>query len=534
MKKKVLSILLAAMMVAATTGCGADSGSQSSQSVSTPATSQNTESTAASDSGSAPYQLDSITFVVDGTFNASVDAGQADFIKQWEDAVGIKLKINQLDHSSYTDGVGRLFAGGDYPDVILLNASMYAEYAKTGLLWDMTEAYENAAFQERMLIPEVNESIRIDGKQYGLATGLGGGCVSYVKKAWLDAVGIDESTITDWDSFYNMLKAFTTQDPDGNGKNDTYGVAAAGFVGTDAPYTNYLPQFWQDSYPSFTSDENGVWYDGFNTDATKAALTRLQQAYADGVIDPESLTMGTKDVREKWWSSNQAGSFGVFTYWAGYWNDNLVNNMEKNGIDSGLVRLAPIEGMSGYLNREAPVYCIIDDGDGDDSREQAIFDAFFETMLDGDTVQTLWVYGAEDVHWSTHAETIVTGEGETEKTYEYPEGEFHLKKNPIDPNSLWKKNAIDPSSMICSFTNGYETATDLTQECNAFFAANSIDAPRSASCDAITNYGGSINDIKNKVISEVIVNGGSVDEWMQYYEKESADMVQEILSELNQ
>ena len=133
-----------------------------------------------------------------------------------------------------------------------------------------------------------------------------------------------------------MLKAFTEQDPDGNGKNDTYGVAAAGFIGSEAPYTNYLPQFWQNAYPSFTYDENGVWYDGFNTQETKDALLRLQQAYADGVIDPESLTMGTKDVREKWWSSDQSGSFGAFTYWSGYWNDNLVNNMDKNGVDSGL------------------------------------------------------------------------------------------------------------------------------------------------------------------------------------------------------
>ena len=55
--------------------------------------------------------------------------------------------------------------------------------------------------------------------------------------------------------------------------------------------------------------------------------------------------------------------------------------MDKNGVDSGLARLAPIAEMDGYLNRESPVYCIIDDGDGDDSREQAIFDAVFETMF---------------------------------------------------------------------------------------------------------------------------------------------------------
>ena len=141
-------------------------------------------------------------------------------------------------------------------------------------------------------------------------------------------------------------------------------------------------------------------------------------------------------------------------------------------------------------------------------------------MFDGGTVQTLWVYGAEGYHWSTEAETIVTGEGtDNAKTYEYKDGEFHLRLNPSDPSALWKKNAIDPSSMICSLENGFESAT--------------VDAPHSASCDGITNYGGTINDAKNVVIAEVVVKGGDVDAAMDNYVKTTQDMVDEILGQLN-
>lgn len=447
-------------MIAAMTGCGNEATTQSKETTTSTENTSVEKSTSSETASEEAYKLDSITLVVDGTFNASLDAGQEELIKQWEDAVGIDLTINQLDHSSYTDGVGRLFASGDYPDVILLNAGQYAEYAKTGLLWDMTEAYDNADFQSRVTLPEVNLNRRINGKQYGIATGLGGGCITYVKKAWLDAVGMKAEDIKDWDSYYAMLKAFATQ-------------------------------------------------------------------------NPESLTIQTKSLREKWWSMNQAGSFGAFTYWAGYWNDNLVNTMDKNGIDSELVRLEPIAEMDGYMNRESPVYCIIDDGDSNDAREQAIFDAFFETMFDGDRVQMLWVYGAEDVHWSTHAESFTTGEGDSLKEYNYEEGEFHLKLNPADPSAVWKKNAIDPSSMIASMTNGYETATDLTKECNAFFSENCVDCPKSASSEALSNCNGTLMDLKNEVIAEVVVNGKDVDEWMNYYAEQSADMVNEILSELN-
>lgn len=538
MKKKLLSAFLTVSMIAAMTGCGSDeNASAPTGSASQTGSAALAGSTAAGTSAAGDeeaYQLDSITLVVDGTFNASLDAGQEEFIEQWEDAVGIDLVINQLDHASYIDSVGRLFASGDYPDVILLRADMYAEYVKTGLLWDMTEAYNNSDFKTRVTMPEVEENVQIGGKQYGIAVQLGGGCVSYVKKAWLDAVNIDPSTVTDWDSYYAMLTAFAKEDPDGNGKNDTYGVAAAGFISSEAPYTNYLPEFWQNAYPYFKCDENGVWYDGFDTEETKAALLRLQQAYADGVIDPETLTASTKDVREKFWSSSQDGSFGVFTYWAGYWNDNIVENLSKNGVDTELVRLAPIAEMDGYLNRQSFVYCIIDDGDGNDDREQAIFDAFFETMFDGGTVQTLWVYGAEGLHWSTEAETVVVGEGEKATSTEYAAGEFHTRIHPATNAELWKKNAMDPSSMVVPLTNGFETATDLTKECNTFFAANCVDAPSTPSCDALTENGGTISDVKGKVISEVVVNGGDVEEWMTYYEEQTADMVAQVLDELNQ
>ena len=60
-----------------------------------------------------------------------------------------------------------------------------------------------------------------------------------------------------------MLDAFSNGDPDGDGINgNTIGVSAAGFVGNEAPYTNYLPEFYQDAYPSFYQGEDGVWRDG--------------------------------------------------------------------------------------------------------------------------------------------------------------------------------------------------------------------------------------------------------------------------------
>ncbi len=545
MKKKLLSVLLTAAMVASLVGCGGgaeEAPAETTEKTETTATettekAETTETTETTEQAEAePYKLDKLVMVVNGTLTATVDNGQAEFEKQWEDAVGVDLEIQQLDHSGYVDAVGRLFAGGDYPDVIIMSADMYAQYAPTGLLWDMTEAYENADFQARMTLPTINEGLKRDGKLYGFAPTYGNGCVTYVKKAWLDACGINADDIKTYDDYYAMLKKFHDEDPDGNGTNgDTYGVVAAGFIGNEAPYINYLPEFWQDAYPALVQDESGAWIDGFQTDATKAALLRLQQAYADGCIDPESLTASTKIAREKWFSNDQTGSSGAFTYWAGTWYQNLTDSLVKNEVDSELVQLPPIAEVGKYINREAPVWCIIDDGDGDNAREQAVFDAFIETMMDGDVVQTLWTYGAEDVHWSIHAEEFTTNpdDPEKKKDYKYEEGQFHLKQSPNDPNTVWKKNHLDDALVVCPLTNGYKDQSELAAAGNKFFTENCKDAPISPVSETYTNESGTIYDAKLAVITEVVVNGGDVDAAMETYVSTVGSIIDQCLAELN-
>lgn len=542
MKKKVLSVLLASAMVASLAACGGnDTPASDSSAVAGTSAAASSETQQAE---AEPYNLTEIKCVVNGTLTATEDNGQADFVAQWEEAVGeklghdIKLSITQLDHSGYVDAVGRLFVSGDLPDVMIMSAEMFKQYAPTGLLWDMADAYDNAEFQSRLNLTAINEGLKdSEGHLYGFAPAYGNGCVTYVKQSWLDALGINIDDIKTFDDYYDMLVRFHNEDPDGNGVNgDTYGTIAAGYIGTEAPWINYLPEFWQDAYPSLVQGDDGVWYDGFQTDETKAAIERIKQGVADGAIDPDTLTASTKIAREKWFSNNQTGSEGTFTYWAGTWYQTLTDNFVKNGVDTELVQLPPIAEVGAYINREAPVWVIIDDGDGDNSREQAIFDAFIDTMLDGDRVQTLWTYGAEDVHWSIHAEEFTTNPGtDKAKDYSYEEGQFHLKPSPNDPNSVWKKNAMDPALVVSPLTNGYSDASELAVAGNEFFTANCVDAPLSPSCDAWTEYSGEIMAARTEAISKVVRtdNPLTVDQAMDEYVTAVGAYVDEALSQLN-
>ena len=558
MKKKLVSLVLCtAMAAAALAGCGGGGSTASTSTGGSTGGSAASTSTGGETTADGDYVLSTLNIIVDGTITATVDAGQAEFVAQWEKAVSeklghdIKLNITQLDHSDYSGTVSRTLTTGQpgdagYPDALIMSASMLRQYQNTGLLWNLADAYDNAEFQSRITLPNVNLNMRTaDGAQYGFAPTYGNGCVTYIKQGWLDAVGKKVEDIKTFDDYYALLKDFTEKDPDGNGSAGTYGVIAAGFVKSDeAPYINYMPEFWQGAYPNFYKNKEGVWVDGFAEDATAGALARLNQGYKDGIIDPDTEEAGTKQAREKFFSNDQTTSEGVFTYWAGTWLRTLTDNLEKNevktqaGDPESLVQLPPIKEIQdtwgGYLNREAPVWVITDDGDGNDAREQAIFDALFDTMLDGDVVQTLWTYGAEGVHWSTEAEEFVTNPGtDKEKTYSYADGEFHLKQSPNDPNTVWKKNHLDSVLVIAPLTNGFVADDPLITEGNKFFTENCVDAPAAASCDTLTEYEADIANLKKQLVNQAVVGEITPEEAVQQYKDQFGDISATICEELN-
>lgn len=547
MKKKLLAILLTSAMVASLTACGGTDAASTTTTDTASTTEQTTEASSTEAEAASEYELTDLYITVDGTLTANVDSGQDAFIEQWEAAVSeklghaIKLHINQPEHSGYSNNVSQLLTTGEvgdgmYPDALIMSATMFKQYQTTGILWDMAEAYDNAEFQSRITLPSINENLKTkSGELYGFAPTYGNGCVTYVKQSWLDAAGLKIDDIKTFDDYYNMLKAFT--------KDGQTGVIAAGFGKMDeAPYINYMPEFWQGAYPAIYQ-KDGQWVDGFQEQATIDALTRLAQGYADGVIDKDTEEASTKTAREKWFSNDQTTSEGVFTYWAGTWLRTLTTNLDKNEVDTELgddrlVQLAPIKEIQdtwgGYLNREAPVWVITDDGDGDNSREQAIFDALIETMLDGDRVQTLWTYGAEDVHWSIHAEEFKTNEGtDKEKAYSYEEGQFHLKQAPNDPNSVWKKNHLDAVLVIAPLTNGFVDNDELVQKGNKFFTENCVDAPQSPSSEILAEVESDLATDKTTLMNKVVAGEMTAEAAIEEYKATWGDKVEEILADLN-
>ena len=473
---------------------------------------------------------DKISIFIDGTV-VTAENGQADFEKRWEELAEqrfgkhVDLVITQPDHAAYFDNLQQAFADPEtWPDVCIMPTTYYSAYAAEGALWDMTDAWEASETKNsgRFHGDNTIEMLKIDGRLYGFSPAIGNGSVTYIKKAWLDAVGI-EKVPTNWAEYTAMLDAFVNNDPDGDGQNDTYGLSAAGFIGPEAPYVNYLPEFYWDAYPSFYQDDEGVWHDGFTEEAMKGALERLHEGYEKKWLDPTTLTNGTSDVRNKFYDD----TLGVFTYWAAKWATNLKTNLESNGHDGELIPIPPLAEAEPYFDRMPPAWCITEAADN----PEGIFKVFIDTMLDGGDFQLLWTYGAQGWHWDTKAETVL---GVT-----YEEGQFHMLENPNSPGTLYPANHIDPVLSLADFADpSYDHRADVVQPesiaSEELFQQYSRAAQLVPTTEAMSNYNADLTTLKNTLIANVTMGELTYEQAMEKFEKDGgADWSKQIVDSLN-
>ncbi|HIX15906.1 MAG TPA: extracellular solute-binding protein [Candidatus Hungatella pullicola] len=465
-----------------------------------------------------------ITFMVDGTLVTKAN-GQEEWVERWEELMGIDLEIIQPDHTAYYDVLGQTMASGqdNWPDVMITTSQYYTNYAKEGVLWDMTEAWENSDVKKsgRVINDNVVNSLYIGDQLYGIPTGPGMGCITYIKKAWLDNVGLDVPT--NYEEYIEVLDAFTNGDPDGNGiDGDTFGVSAAGFINAEAPYIQYLPEFWQDAYPTFYQKEDGTWADGFTEDSMKEAIKRLREAYEAGYIEKETLTNATSDCRNKFFEDK----FGVFTYWPGSWQKRLSEGLETNGHDGELVPIKPIAEVGAYIDRTPVALCITSACEN----PEGVFKYFLESALDGGAVQELWTYGVEGVHWSKEAEEVC---GIT-----YEEGQFHMLESRDAPGTQYTKAFFAGDNPFVRFEEGKDIGEgsfdSMILESNELFNANSRPAQLPVSTDEMAQYNGDLTTLKYSIIADCVTQGVSVEEGMKRFEEEGGTQwSQMIVDSLN-
>ncbi|MFN7249343.1 MAG: extracellular solute-binding protein [Anaerobacillus sp.] len=142
-----------------------------------------------------------------------------------EAATNTKLNIHFIPDANYNERLNTAFASGTLPMVVPMNFQMFSQYKdaiREGQFWEIgpyLSEFENLS----KLKKETLENKKVDGKFYSLYLGrpLSRQGIIY-RKDWAENLGI--STPTNTRELFEMAKAFTEEDPNRSGKNDTIGI----------------------------------------------------------------------------------------------------------------------------------------------------------------------------------------------------------------------------------------------------------------------------------------------------------------------
>ncbi|GAA4062578.1 extracellular solute-binding protein [Amphibacillus indicireducens] len=224
----------------------------------------------------------------------------------YHDILGININYDWIAESAfYHQRLANDLASGRLPDIIRVDALQMRQLANAGLIQELSGVYNTYAtpFTKEVLSQEMIDPIEaamIDQKLMGIPdvdSSLDAMQYLWIRQDWLDNLNIEPpETMAD---VLAISEAFTHNDPDQNGENDTFGLAVSdywwnnvtGLVGFMAGFEAY-PNIW------LKDDDGTLVYGGIQPEV-KEALSVLREMYIDGQIDPEFMFKDGEKVKEQ-------------------------------------------------------------------------------------------------------------------------------------------------------------------------------------------------------------------------------------------
>jgi len=164
-----------------------------------------------------------------------------------------------------------------------------------------------------------------------------------LRKDWLDKLGLKAPTTVE--EFVDVARAFTFDDPDGNGVDDTFGFGGSKGAG-GAEYRAFYPIFAAyGAFPdSFQIVDGKIRY-AATLPGIKDALIVLRDMYAEGIMDPSVITGNEFDTEVF-----STGNVGMFYRFISFFNpgDYRTMSFSSNNPEGELMQIAPIKGPDGF------------------------------------------------------------------------------------------------------------------------------------------------------------------------------------------
>ena len=267
-----------------------------------------------------------------------------------KDKLKINLKLTNLP-SSQTDQdtkINAAAAANTLPDLFMVSNEVFQNLVPQKVLADVSTMYKMMPNRTAKLYDKDARAFTTVGKKsYALAQP--GSIVRnegvLIRKDWLDKLGLKVPKTTD--EYLAVMKAFTEKDPDGNGKNDTYGYGA--FIETSSTNEG-LGRRLDPIFGAFgvagTWDLSSAKTAGLNIYKPEyyEAMEFVKKMYDSGVIDPNWLSYKKDDFRGAW----KQGRFGIMREQnAAYANEGNYKPFDNNFPEGEWIVIDPPVGPKG-------------------------------------------------------------------------------------------------------------------------------------------------------------------------------------------
>lgn len=306
-KTSVLSVCLLLVLIMTTTAaCGSSSGNNT--------TAQSTSAAASSSSSTGTSAPEKITLTLMAESNAAQGPWQdMELFKELEKLTNIHMEFDVIS-DGFVEKKNLALASGELPDIFYYSLSMDDEesYGPQGYLLPLNGLIDSdgpnikAAMEK---YPEMRKSMTAtDGNIYALGnytyTMTQGSYKMFINKPWLEKLGLTMPQTTD--EFYNVLKAFKENDP--NGDKQANEIPMSVYTGDRTHSNPWLNGYLMTAFGyNYGYDENSTLVcvrDGkvvfpATTDGYKAFLQFLNKLYKEQLLDNSMFSQTAEEYTAK-------------------------------------------------------------------------------------------------------------------------------------------------------------------------------------------------------------------------------------------
>jgi len=248
-----------------------------------------------------------------GFFEGDMDMNDNEWSRFYQDAFPeYDIVWNIVPSAGYAERKNLIMASRDMPDIIASTQNDIVVWADQGLIQPLDDVIaEHIPLWDGIVTPLNSHEFGLYRDQMWAFTSplnaKHNGPAPYIRQDWLDNLGLDMPTTPE--ELLRVAEAFTFQDPNRSGKDDTWGMG--GVRGLERMNFAFNPFGIVYGYDDWTTVDGKV-TPHFILPGMKDSLAYIKQLFDAGVIDPDSFVQDA----DKQWEKIRQGSYGIFEMFA--------------------------------------------------------------------------------------------------------------------------------------------------------------------------------------------------------------------------